>query len=101
MTSIADRGQADVHNTKVFITLACAELRTIFLRHAQEIRNLRGDDIGMPNLQNLRIDIYEDLTGPRQNLFSKMREKANQMGVFKIWQWNGVICTQNKAILLP
>ena len=45
----------------------------------------------MANLQNLRIDIYEVLTGPRQDLFSKIREEAKRMGVFKVWHRNGVI----------
>lgn len=45
----------------------------------------------MPHLRNLRIEIYEVLTGPRQDLFTKIREEARRLGVLKVWHRNGTI----------
>ena len=45
----------------------------------------------MADLQSRRIEMYEVLTGPRQDFFTKMREEAKRLGIFKVWHRNGVI----------
>ena len=73
----------------MFVTLAYAELRTIFVRRAAEIRKLRPADLGLLNLQNLQIEIHEVLTDAKQDLFTKIRAEAIRMGVYRIWHHHG------------
>ena len=56
----------------------------------------------MSDLRNLKIEIYEVLSGPRQDTFIKIREEARRLGVFKVWHRNGVFyaCKVNNSSIV-
>lgn len=82
---------------KIFVSLAYPELRAIMLRRAGDIRRMSLADLGFPNLAEFRIKIFEVLTHIRHNLFSKIRAKAERMGLFKVWHRNGTIFARSKG----
>lgn len=92
----SSNGNAGSKN-KMFVTLQFAELRTIFLGKAREIRNLHGGDIGLPHLPDFRMEIFEVLVGAKHDLFVKIRQEAQRIGIYKVWHRNGIIFARKSS----
>ena len=75
----------------MFVTLAYAELREVFLSRPADIRSILAADLGYPDVDNMRIDVYEVLLSAKQNLFAKVRDEASRLGIYKVWHRGGTI----------